>query len=133
MCDYSGLIHAILSMACRDYDMALRYMMRPPEKQTEYKLAEQQIRLKECEHFFRSEWFQWLSDMDGEALMRLIRENGYYVNNWAWNHADTREEPADYHAKYKKHKQKLSTVRRDQRAKEVEEWKRRTGQTGQER
>lgn len=76
------LRHAIVARACLDYDTAIRYMARPPEKQTERGIIKHEAMIAECERFFRGSWFQCLCELDGEAVMQAVRENGYCNNSF---------------------------------------------------
>lgn len=118
----NALIHAILSLACRDYELSRRYLMRPPEKQKEYIKVQRQLMLMECKHFFESEWFAYLTDMDGKKLMRMIDENGYYANNFAVVRGSTGKEST---YSRKKSKNTKGSKRRELRLKEVQEYEKR--------
>ena len=58
---YTRLAHAIVVLAAKDYDAEL---------ETYLKL---QTELQSLERFFRSGWFELLSGLDGEALMKKIQ------------------------------------------------------------
>ena len=77
------LRHAIVARACLDYDTAIRYMARPPEKQTERGIIKHEAMIAECERFFRGSWFRCLCELDGETVMRAVMENGYCNNSFA--------------------------------------------------
>ena len=61
------LANAIIMQAVKDYRQALKYYFLRPQKK------EYQQDVTELERFFASEWFQLLSNLDGQALMRQIR------------------------------------------------------------
>lgn len=56
---YQALVTAIVSQAVKDYLAALNY------KNTSG--------IAECEQFFRSDWFTFLTDVDGEIIIRRIK------------------------------------------------------------
>lgn len=57
---HEGLAAAIILQAVKDYRMAL--------KKGDYEQK------RECERFFRSQWFGILSDMDSESLIERLRK-----------------------------------------------------------
>ena len=66
---YEKLANAIIIQASKDYMTNLRKKKRNPGSAS----AEHDI--KECERFFRSDWYQVLTSVDVEYLMdRLRRE-----------------------------------------------------------
>ena len=65
---YQELANAIIVMAAKDYRYALRIQRRNPDSKAA------QIKIDEIERFFRSEWYQTLTGVDGEMLMRRLRE-----------------------------------------------------------
>lgn len=64
---YENLVEAIISLAAVDYSRALKGQ----------KVAGQSPKwmIKNCETFFKSEWFKFLTDLDGELLMNEIKRN----------------------------------------------------------
>lgn len=56
---YHGLANAIVMQAVEDYYTALK------DDDTDVK--------NECERFFRSEWFSFLTDVDGEIIIREVQ------------------------------------------------------------
>ena len=85
---YENLANAIIVQAVKDYRQALRFLKRHPHTQaldTEEARADKRKRVlrekiirKEnerdsVERFFRSGWFEMLSDLNGEALLRKVR------------------------------------------------------------
>lgn len=67
---YEDLANAIVLQACKDYKRAYRFHIRtrrlgdrPDEK------------LGELERFFRSDWYRTLTSIDGEYLMKRIRDD----------------------------------------------------------
>lgn len=65
---YQALAAAVVNRAAQDYKHALRVLRRHPNDTDANKLK------YDCEEFFRDEIGTY-SDLDGEYLMRGIREN----------------------------------------------------------
>lgn len=65
---YEQLANAIIVQASKDYMTNLRKKKRNPGSAS----AEHDI--KECERFFRSDWYQILTSVDGEYLMGRLRK-----------------------------------------------------------
>ena len=65
---YENLANAIILQAANDYRAALRTLERNPK----YAPALQDK--SEVERFFRSEWYKLLTSVDGETLLRMLRE-----------------------------------------------------------
>ena len=57
---YKELAAAIIKQCLWDYREALR--------------SHDMISTLECEQFLRSEWFSFMSDMNGERLIKMMRE-----------------------------------------------------------
>ena len=70
MDSYEKLANAIVLQAVRDYRTALKRVARHPKDRDGLAVK------NECERFFRSGWFELLSGLDGEALMKKIQEGG---------------------------------------------------------
>lgn len=66
---YETLAHAIIMQAVADYKKALNKLQKR-KRNKEAKGTKQ-----ECERFFRSRWFSQLSNIDGEYLIRKVKEN----------------------------------------------------------
>lgn len=66
--NYQNLANAIIILAAKDYRSALRRLMKSPGNS----LAEDEV--KKLERFFRSGWYEMLTDVDGEYLMNRIRK-----------------------------------------------------------
>ena len=64
---YENLGNAIILMAVKDYRKALQKHSKRPR----YEPAVQTI--NEVERFFRSEWFETLTFLDGEMLIRKLK------------------------------------------------------------
>lgn len=65
---WERLANAIVLKAVDDYRAALRKLKRNPRSES----AKYDVR--ELERFFRSGWYQKLTTVDGEFLIRRIRE-----------------------------------------------------------
>ena len=65
---YQELANAIVIMAAKDYRHAFRIQRRNPDSQAAM------IKIDEIERFFRSEWYRLLTDVDGEMLIKKLRE-----------------------------------------------------------
>ena len=65
---FEELANAVILQAVKDYRQALRQLKRNPD----YKKAD--IMKADCERFFQSEWFEYLTKVDGLWLMRKLRE-----------------------------------------------------------
>ena len=65
---YEALANAIVLQACEDYRAALKKIKKNPKNQ------EAMSEAMECERFFRSGWYQALTSVDGEYLIRKLRE-----------------------------------------------------------
>ena len=65
---YERLAAAIVVQAVKDYKGALRKEARGKATDST------QGTIVSCEHFFKSDWFQMLSDLDGVALMQKVRK-----------------------------------------------------------
>lgn len=88
MSPYESLASAIVVQAVRDYRRALRFLERhphTPDLETEEarevrqkrrlldKIVRNESMRNEAEEFFRSGWFETLSNLDGEVLLRKVR------------------------------------------------------------
>ena len=65
---YEKLANGIILLAVKDYRSALRKLMRNPRSQTANDTVQ------EVERFFRSDWYKSLTEVDGEMLIRKLRE-----------------------------------------------------------
>ena len=65
---YKELANAVIIRAAKDYRRALRIRLRYPWSDTAA------MRIEELEGFFLSEWFEALTNVDGEILMKKLRE-----------------------------------------------------------
>ena len=64
---FEELANAIIVQACRDYREALITLKRFPRD------TQARATVSGCESFFRSEWFDILTNLDGEVLMKRIK------------------------------------------------------------
>lgn len=65
---YQELANAIIICAVKDYRVALRRCAAHPQDR------QYQSERRELERFFRSGWFGFLTDLDGEVLMAGIKK-----------------------------------------------------------
>lgn len=65
---YEALRNAIVLQAVRDWQSAVRKLKKRPR----YDPAKQMR--DECESFFRSDWFEELTGMDGSAILRKLKQ-----------------------------------------------------------
>ena len=66
---YKDLAAAIVAQAAKDYRCALSELKRNP-----YSFKAHEMKT-ETEKFFRSDWIMALTGLDGELLMKKIRED----------------------------------------------------------
>ena len=64
---WEELASAIIMAAVKDYRRAMQRIRRCSGAKMPME------RIRECERFFRSEWFRTLTEIDGEALIRKLR------------------------------------------------------------
>ena len=65
---YEKLANGIILLAVKDYRSALKKLKRNPRSQTANDTVQ------EVERFFRSDWYKSLTEVDGEMLIRKLRE-----------------------------------------------------------
>ena len=63
-----NLTNAIIITAANDYRAALRRLKRNPHSEVARRT------ISEVERFFRSDWYRLLTEVNGEYLIRRIRE-----------------------------------------------------------
>ncbi len=68
MSGYETLANAIIIQAAKDFRAAYKRMKRFPND------ARVQDEVREITKFFCSEWFEALSDVDGPALLRKMKD-----------------------------------------------------------
>ena len=67
---YIALANGIVLQACKDYRKYYRLHLRT------YRIGDKpNEKLEELEKFFRSEWYKTLTSVDGEYVMKRIRED----------------------------------------------------------
>lgn len=66
--NYENLANAIVLQAVRDYRTAFKSLKLNPSN----KFAK--IEKENIERFFRSDWYQVLTSVDGESLIRALRK-----------------------------------------------------------
>ena len=65
---YEELANAIVMQAVKDWRKAVRTLKKRPRYE-----AAKQMR-DECERFFRSEWFEELTSVDGSVILRKLKQ-----------------------------------------------------------
>ena len=65
---YPNLANAIILHAVKDWRKAQRIMKRHPKSESA------KFMIKDCEDFFRSDWFMTLTDADGEFILKKLKE-----------------------------------------------------------
>lgn len=65
---YEKLANGIVIQAAKDYRTALRKLKRNPRNQLAKAEADS------IERFFRSDWYKCLTEVDGEMVLRKLRE-----------------------------------------------------------
>jgi len=68
---YEVLANEIITQAANDYRRALEKHKKHPRSRAFSTEAE------ELERFFRSDWYKTLTDVDGELIIRGLREEAY--------------------------------------------------------
>jgi len=69
---YEALANAIIQQAAKDYMDALRKLKRNPKHRESLATA------KECEEFFRSDWFHALTKVDSEYLLQRMQKEALH-------------------------------------------------------
>lgn len=69
---YERLANAIIQLAAQDYMRALRSLKRNPNSRTARQIAD------DNERFFRSDWYATLTSVDGDYLIRRMKEKVGY-------------------------------------------------------
>lgn len=65
---YENLANAIIVQAAEDYRKALKQLKKNPKNTVAMSMA------MECERFFRSDWYEHLTSVDGEYLINKLRQ-----------------------------------------------------------
>lgn len=73
---YSDLANAIIIRAAEDYKIfldRLKYLLREPSFNGR-RIAETEREIQKIEEFFGPEWYNLMTDISGEELMRRVRK-----------------------------------------------------------
>ncbi|MBO4854125.1 MAG: hypothetical protein J5482_03130 [Oscillospiraceae bacterium] len=65
---WENLANAIILQAVKDYREARKKLKKRPKNE------DAKLMISDCEAFFRSDWYKALTDVDGEMLIRKLRE-----------------------------------------------------------
>lgn len=65
---YENLANAIILLAVKDYRKARKKAKYHPKNK------KAKFMIDDCEIFFRSDWFKMLTAIDGEQLLKQLRE-----------------------------------------------------------
>ena len=65
---WESLANAIILQAVKDYREARKKLKKRPKNE------DAKLMIADCEAFFRSDWYKALTDVDGEMLIRKLRE-----------------------------------------------------------
>ena len=68
---YTNLANAIILAAAKDHRRALRRLKKYPWDKDAESVKQ------DCERFFRSGWFEVLTDLNGEVLIQRMNEEVY--------------------------------------------------------
>lgn len=68
---YENLANAIILLAVKDYRQALKLLSKNPNSRSVM------AAVNEMERFFRSDWYETLTSVDGEMLIRKLREEAF--------------------------------------------------------
>ena len=79
---YEDLAVAVAAQAAQDWRGAVRVLKRRPRNE-----AARQVR-DECEEFFRSEWFETLTNLDGRVILRKLKQEAHLHDNKSEDESD---------------------------------------------
>ena len=65
---YEELANAIVLQAVKDWRKAVKTLKKRPRYETAKQMRD------ECERFFRSEWFEELTSVDGSVILRKLKQ-----------------------------------------------------------
>ena len=65
---WENLANSIILQAVKDYREARKKLKKRPKNE------DAKLMISDCEAFFRSDWYRALTDVDGEMLIRKLRE-----------------------------------------------------------
>ena len=73
--NYDELAKAIVEQAIKDYIFNTKKLLKLMDDNADMEIIEAQARIvKGQENFFRSQWYECLTNMDGEKLLKLIKQ-----------------------------------------------------------
>ena len=82
---YEMLSAAIIEQALRDYRRARINILK------KYDVINSRIRIREIQKFFKSRWFRFLSELEGEKLIELMENEEIKLNEPNTEEAETEE------------------------------------------
>ena len=82
---YEMLSAAIIEQALRNYRRARINILK------KYDVINSRIRIREIQKFFKSRWFRFLSELDGEKLIELMENEEIKLNEPDTKEAETEE------------------------------------------
>ena len=65
---YENLANAIVMQAVKDYRMARHKLRKRPKN------ADAKVMLADCERFFLSDWFETLTNVNGEIVLKKLQQ-----------------------------------------------------------
>ena len=65
---YENLANAIVLQAVKDWRKAVKTLKKRPRYEAAIQMRD------ECERFFRSEWFEELTSVDGSVILRKLKQ-----------------------------------------------------------
>lgn len=65
---YENLANAIVMQAVKDYRMARHKLCKRPKN------ADAKAMLEDCERFFLSDWFETLTNVNGEIILKKLQQ-----------------------------------------------------------
>ena len=68
MDSWENLANAIILQSVQDYREARKKLKKRPKNE------DAKLMVSDCEAFFRSEWFKALTNVNGERLLKKLRE-----------------------------------------------------------
>lgn len=65
---YQNLAQAIVLSAVKDWRAAVKKLKKRPKHELSLQMKE------ECERFFLSDWFEFLTSVDGEVILKKLKQ-----------------------------------------------------------
>ncbi len=65
---YEKLANSVILQAVKDYRVARKKLKYHPKNK------DAKLMIEDCESFFRSDWFAVLTSLDGEMLLKKLKE-----------------------------------------------------------